>query len=805
MRDSTPELPGTEDSQNLPARLPDAVPGAQALDPAAFEPEEAGVDVGRLLAAVMRRRWLVLSLTIVATGAGFTAARFVAPLYTAQSTLWLQSGGGGGGDQRQSGPIQAGQLLQTSSWVDLLRSYVVLDEVVRRERLYVSLKDQRDSAAFAGLKVGDRFAPGDYALSVDRRGGTFALTAGERLVQQGNVGDSVYARGGLLWVPGPDVLTPGRQLRFSLRSPRDAALSLQQNMNASLPQQGSFLRLDLTGGDPAQTATTLNAVAERFVEVAAELKRQKLTELSAILQQQLNSSYLDLGRAERALETFRVNTVTLPTEQASPVTPGLQQTRGPVFEAFFKIRIERDALERDRQQILSALAEADTSGPAMALEALPAVRASSELMAALSQLGQKEAEARALRLQFSGESPPLRDLETQIGALRRQAVPDLARNLAGELASRVRDLDSQIGSAGRELQRIPQRAIEEARLQRDVQIATALYTTLQARYEEARLAEVSSIPDVRILDRAMTPQQPLKNRAIMLLLGGLGGGLAAGIALALLLDRLDHRVRYPDQVTVGMGLPILGAVPRLASGRAGDADARAPVVEALRAIRFSLQAAYGSAGPLVVTITSPGGGDGKSFLASNLAVSFADVGQRTIVIDGDIRRGSLHRVFEVERKPGLLDHLGDKVSREKIIQKTKIPGVDFIGAGTRRNAGPELLASAAMSQLLIALRSTYGAIIIDSAPLGAGVDPLVLGALTGNILLVLRSGVTDRAFAMAKLEAVNRLPIRVLGAVLNDVKPDAGYYAYYSYMSGYETSEETATADAGPKRIAKGG
>ena len=161
-------------------------------------------------------------------------------------------------------------------------------------------------------------------------------------------------------------------------------------------------------------------------------------------------------------------------------------------------------------------------------------------------------------------------LEAEIADLRRHSVPQLAQKLATELAARVRDTDARIGSASHELQQIPQRAIEEARLRRDVTIAENLYTTLQQRYEEARLAEVSSIPDVRILDRAVPPEQPLKNRAMMLLLGGVFGGLGGAVGLSLLLDRFDRRVRYPEQVSLGMGLPILGVLPRLKNGgRAG--------------------------------------------------------------------------------------------------------------------------------------------------------------------------------------------------------------------------------------------
>ena len=794
MSDIIPDQP--ESSRNVPAPI-SAMPPGPWVDFASRTPpdQEQPLDIRRLAAALLRRKWMILAVTLVGSAIGLVLSRMQPPTYLAQATLWIQAPTSQNGPRDVGpSPIQSPGLLQWSSWVDLLQSFVVLDEVVRQQRFYLVTRNPADRSAFSTLQLKSAFAPADYRLDVAKDGRTFVLTAGERVVQRGAVGDSVGNAEGLEWVPPPRDLWPGRQIRFRVRDPRDAALTLRSALEAILPQQGSFLRLQLTGPSPSATATTLNAVADRFVEVAAELKRQKLTELSKILNEQLTSSYTDLRRAETALETFRVRTITLPSEQASPVTPGLEQTRDPVFRSFFEMRIEREQLDRDRMNIAAALTQRDSEIAAMQLEVIPSVRNSAELSTALTQLAQKQAEARAMRLQFGSVYPPLQRVTAEISDLQRHTVPELAQKLAVELAARVRDDDARIGSASRDLQQIPQRAIEEARLRRDVSIAENLYTTLQQRYEEARLAEVSSIPEVRILDRAVAPERPLGSKANMILLLGVVGGLGLSVVLSLFLDRLDRRLRYPEQVTDGMGIPILGAIPRLRNGnRLAGAETQAQVVEALRSIRLNLQHAYGAAGPLVIVVSSPAGGDGKSFLASNLAVSFADAGHRTMVIDGDIRRGSLHRVFERPRKPGLIDHLGGQASREDIVQKTSIDGVDFIACGTRKNAGPELLASAAMSQLLIGLRNQYGVIIVDCAPLGAGVDPLVVGTLTGNLVLVLRTGVTDREFAMAKLGAVSRLPIRVLGAVLNDVRPGQGYehYYHYSYLPGYETSEES--------------
>jgi len=423
------------------------LPAAQAPPP---EPqawptdEEQPVNYRRYLAAVLRHKWLIAALTVVGTAAGFAGTRFAPSEYLAQATLWLQVGGTRQGG-RETGPIQAAELLEWSSWVDLLRSFVVLDEVVRREHVYLENDDALDRPLFTGFRLKPRFVPGKYRLEVARDGRTFALTMAGQEVQRAAVGDSVGPATGFEWVPAAADLRPGRVIAFRVRTPREAALTLRDELRSILPQQGSFLRLELQGGDPIATAATLNAVAERFVEVAAQLKRQKLTELSTILAEQLNSSYADLGRAERSLEGFRVHTITLPSEQASPVTPGLEQTRDPVFRAFFEMRVERERLDRDQQSLTRVLARPDSGISPVQLEAIASVRESAELSRALADLTTREAEARAMRLQFTEQHPPLQRLDAEIAELRRQTIPALARQLAAQLASRVRDTDTRIG------------------------------------------------------------------------------------------------------------------------------------------------------------------------------------------------------------------------------------------------------------------------------------------------------------------------------------------------------------------------
>src|SRR3989449_5543299 len=151
-------------------------------------------------------------------------------------------------------------------------------------------------------------------------------------------------------------------------------------------------------------------------------------------------------------------------------------------------------------------------------------------MQALDELTRKQAELRALRSRYTDSHPPVQRLRDDIQTLRRLTIPSLAARLGSELETRENELARRVRSASTELEQIPPRAIEEARLRRDVTIAENLYTTLQGRFEEARLAEASSIPDVRILDAAVAPGQPIKNTTARLLLVAVLGSLALGLA-----------------------------------------------------------------------------------------------------------------------------------------------------------------------------------------------------------------------------------------------------------------------------------
>jgi capsular exopolysaccharide synthesis family protein len=766
----------------------------------AVDTEDPGPDWRRITSALWHYKWVVFLCSVLGIAGGIAATRALRPTYVAQATVWIDVPDNRR-DQDRAGPIRQGGLLTSDAWIDLLRSYVVLDHVVRDLRLYLELKSIEDTARFAGFGVTDTFHPGQYVLTVDGAGRNYVLaTAKGAELERGAVGDSVGSRLGFVWAPTPALLPAGHKIEFTLATPRDAALQLGERLDVRMDLNGNFLSVDLRGSSPRQIANILNATTARFVQVAGQLKREKLTELTKILQDQRAYAQRNLDDAESALKSFRMRTITLPSDQSmggagssSGAATGAA-ARDPVIDDFFQRQFERDQLGRDRANILRVLTQAGDSGlPVDAFAAITSVQHSPELANALKELSDKQAQLRTYRYHYSDAYPLVQRLLGEIAELERRTIPTLAQALVAQLAQRETDLGKQVDVASRDLRQIPARSVDEARLRRAVQLAEESYNTVQGRFLEATLAaEASSVPDVRILDPAVVPQRPVKNTAPRLLFMGLVAGLGLGVVGAVLLDRLDPRVRYPEQVSRDLGLPILGALPHLRRDQEP-----AEVVEALRGLCLNLVHAYGAAGPLLVTVTSPGPGDGKSFLAANLALTFADGGHRTLLIDGDIRRGVLHRRFKAARQPGLTDYLRDEATRDQVVQTTTYPGLAFIGCGTRSHRAPELLGSPAMNSLISTVRLDYDVILIDSPPLGAGVDPFILGTATGNVLLVLRTGYSHREMTEAKLEVLDRLPVRTLGAVLNDVPRGggAGYYAYYSYhLPGYEAVDEDTTA-----------
>jgi len=759
----------------------------------------------RYLGAVRRFKWLVLLLSLVGLGGGLLVSRLRPESFTVQADILIAS------EPNSAGAIQAGPAYMSDQWKELFANYVVVEPVAISRRHFI-IGPKRvgapplpfgpsgpDAALFNNFDINPtRLLPGLYEFKVKENGSRWELSntrTGRKF--SGAAGDSAGREFGFVWVPRLEPRWFDRTFSFEIITPREAADDIKERLSIAMAWRAArFMHVSLRGQDGPETAATLNDLLSTFVEKAGSMKKSGLTTQAAILDTQLTGAQMRLAAAEGNLQRFRVNTITLPKEDL-PMAPGLAQTTPGATAAFVEKRRKVEDLRRDRRDLAEALSKAEAGDLAVDLfTAIPTVAASPALFGVIKELESSESLLRQYRKTYTDDYVDAKisvpKLIGQIQEIRGKTIPSYTRAVLLRLDENITRLDNEIKQSGRELQDIPTRTIAENRYQREIDVATTIYKALNDRYESARLVEASALADVSILSNAVAPAKPTNNRKVIVITMGVLLGIASGLGLAMVFDLTDKRVRYADQITGGLGLTILGVIPEIkrAKGETPSPEEAAQVIEAFRTVRLNLAHTVGE-GSLVLTITSPSPGDGKSLVSSNLALSFAEAGYKTLLIDGDTRRGELHRTFGVERRPGLLDFLAGELAMGALEHSTQHPQLRLVTAGSRKRNAPELLGGKAMRELVTAMREKFEVVIVDSPPLGAGIDPFVLSTLTGNMLLVLRAGATERDLAEAKLQIVDQLPIRLIGAVLNDVRATMDGYKYYSYSYGYGAVEET--------------
>ena len=771
---------------------PPAQPAAQA---------QGAMSLGRYVSALKRYKWLIAIMTLVGVAGGVVATKFITPTYQVDTTIVI------GESPDPKGPVRPQVTLREEAWRELLLSFAILDPVARQSGSYLTPKSEADSAIFRNFEPTSDLQAGEYTLTANKGTKKYDLAAkrarSTAVVESGTLGDSVGRTVGFAWVPNADAVAARSPLKFEVKTPREAAADLRSRLSVYLPPESRFIKVSLRGKRSQPLAVEMNSILREFVAEAAALKKKNLTDQRIALNEQLEQSSASLQNLERQLKEFEVK-VAVERPKGLPMLPNGLIIQDPASASFFTLKVQSETARRDREAVQALLG----SGPNARvtpeqLLSIPSLLASSpDLKASVDELTKAEADLRTLRSRYTEQMPLVIAKAQEVERMKTQTLPSITRQVLEQLGRQETELDRRIAAASSDMQRIPATSIEESRLTRERDLAATLYADIKGRYQLAQLAEASAIPDVSVLDSAVAPLKPTSNTAPMILLMVIGGCLGLGIVLAILLDLLDKRFRYPEQATHELGLDILGTIPTIRRGKNGATrmEDEAQLVEAFRGLRLNVRNAANGSGPVTVAISSPGPGDGKSLISSNLALAFAEAGYRTLLIDGDIRRGQLHSTFGVPQRPGLVDHLTGDIVVEDVIRETSHGNLFLIPCGTRRHRGPELLAADTTVKMIRALRSRFDAIIVDTAPLGAGIDPYALGSAAGTMMLVLRTGQTDRKLAQAKLTTLDRLPVRLIGAVVNDVQAE-GMYKYYAYLDGYGTLDE----DEEPRLVQAGG
>jgi capsular exopolysaccharide synthesis family protein len=314
--------------------------------------------------------------------------------------------------------------------------------------------------------------------------------------------------------------------------------------------------------------------------------------------------------------------------------------------------------------------------------------------------------------------------------------------------------------------------------------------------------------NVREVEKAVTPRSPFFPSTSTALTYALAIGGLAGIVLALLRDWTDQRLRSAEEIQQVLGLPVLGTVPHMTGvhtpsqrGMHLHLEPMSDVAESYRTVRTAVY--FGQTNGLAKTllITSPAPGDGKTTLASNLAIAMAQAGNRILLLDADFRKPTQHKIFDLNKRSGLSSVLAGEAELDEVIQSTAISGLDILPCGPIPANPSEILNSQTFADLLEQLKARYDHVLLDSPPVMPVTDARILAASCDATLLSLRAEKTTRKGALYARDMLRSVGSQILGVVVNDVPRRKGIYGYYYsdtelYMYGYGR-RKGASSDAG--------
>jgi tyrosine-protein kinase Etk/Wzc len=350
------------------------------------------------------------------------------------------------------------------------------------------------------------------------------------------------------------------------------------------------------------------------------------------------------------------------------------------------------------------------------------------------------------------------------------------------------------------LKRLPAKERELVRLTRLFKVNADIYTFLLQKHEEARIAKASTISNIDIVDPAIIPDKPVKPKKFLYLFFGLLAGGMLGVIVAFFQEYLDDTIKDAEMVKRELLLPLLAVIPYIPTPE-GDRerekhitliahyDPKSTISESFRSLRTSIHFSGVSKKRQVLMVTSSLPYEGKTTIIGNLAVILSQTGARVLLLDCDLRRPSLHRLYGRPKAPGLTELLAGDNNIESIIHNTGIPGLDFISAGTTPPNPAELLGSDQMKKLIQSFRESYDTILIDAPPVLAVTDALLLSAMTDMVFMVLELGRVPIKAADHAREVLQNVGAPIAGFVLNDKTEHRleryGYYGEKYYRYGY--------------------
>ncbi len=722
------------DGRNLPQRRPEAGSLDLWVEPAG---EAAVIDLAQYWRLLLKHRFLIGGIFLAAMALGVAATLLMTPIYTASATLQIDR--------------EAARVVET-------------DDVAPRESMI----------------AGEEFFQTQYGLLRSR-------SLAERVVDAlGLARDNEF-----LEEMGASAPSEGSEAERSTAR-RIAVLNTVRDNLGVQPVRGSRLvGVSFDSPSPGLSARVANAFAENFIQSNLDRKFESSSYARQFLEERIAQTKTRLEQAERELVAYAAEQqiINVAEPGAGGANDGSQSLAASDLNALnaslARARAARIAAEAKwRQASSSAL----MSQPEILQN--PAVQRMSEQRATLSAEYQEK-----LRV-FRPDYPEMQQLSAQIAEIDRQ-IQSVASNIRGSVRqqyqaalSEEQALEARVNSLKSDVLDFRDRSVQYNILQREVDTTRTLYDGLLQRYKEVGVTGGVTTNNVSIVDRAEPPRAPSKPNLMLNLALAAALGLGLGVLAAFAAEALDDSLAAPEDVEVKLGIPVMGVVPKLAKSTTpiqALADARSSFSEAYYSLRTALQFSTSDGVPPALLVTSSRPGEGKSTTALAIAANFAGIGKRVLLIDGDLRKPSLHRLIGVNNDRGVSNILSGAATIHEVVQRSEDPNLSFIPCGPLPPNPAELLGAGRVRALLEEASSIYDLVVIDGPPVLGFADAPLLASHVPGTLFVLESRMTRRGQARGGLRRLGQARARVLGAVLTKFaapKGGYGYGYYYDYDYG---------------------
>jgi len=591
------------------------------------------------------------------------------------------------------------------------------------------------------------------------------------------------------------------------------------------------ITISITSKDPTEAALLVNTLVEVYRNRDLEWVTGEMSHLKMFLIEQLSLKEIELNDIEKKLKEFQEEEKIFSLDANSTLL--LEdlteyETQYNNILAEINIVIEREEYLKNQltndEKILSRNISNTINERLYSLQS-EIVGLESEIISTSSQYGETHSavlelnkKLKILKGKIENETRSLisRGISVKNPILYRQSLMDSVINLQftkANLQSRSESYKSLVDKYDGLISALPEKMLAFSKLDRVRSIHAETYSFMQKKLEEARIGEASKLGKIRIIDRAIPNNAPIKPDKTLNFIIGIILGLSAGACLVVLIEFFDNTIKSVEQIE-RRGLSILAIIPsigihskkkktkkyikdnknieKLQRRLITHEDPKSPISEAYRSLRTSLMYTKKNNECNLVLVSSAGPGEGKTTTISNLAITYANLNKKTLLVDSDLRKPVLNNVFNKDKTPGLTSYLSNNSDFKDIINKSEIENLDIITSGIIPPYPSELLDSERMDNFIEQAKNQYDVILFDSPPLIAVTDAYVLLKHINQFLLIVRPGITERGALERVLIALKHTNFKIDGVVMNAMTEKHSYGAgyYYNYYQHYYSDNE---------------